>query len=34
MWNNEEATRMGLGAMNHSIIDLTLSSPNMDLNWS
>ena len=24
---------MGPGAMNHSIIDLTLSSPNMDLNW-
>jgi len=33
VWNNEEATRMGPGAMNHSIIDLTLSSPNMDLNW-
>jgi len=33
VWNTEEATRMGPGVMNHSIIDLTLSSPNMDLNW-
>ena len=33
VWNNEEAMRMELGAMNHSIIDLILSSPNMDLNW-
>jgi len=24
---------MGPGAMNHSVIDLTLSSPNMELNW-
>jgi len=33
VWNTEEATRMEPGVMNHSIIDLTLSSPNMDLNW-
>jgi len=33
VWNNEEATRKGPRAMNHSIVDLTLSSPNMDLNW-
>jgi hypothetical protein len=24
---------MGPGAENHSIIDLTLSSPNVELNW-
>jgi len=34
VWNTEEATRIGLGAENHSIIDLTLSSPNVELNWS
>jgi len=34
VWNNEEATRSGPGAHNHSIIDLTLSSPNIELNWS
>jgi len=33
VWNTEEATRIAPGAMNHSIIDLTLSSPNMELNW-
>ena len=27
IWNSEEATRMGAGASNHSIIDLTLTSP-------
>jgi len=26
-------TRIGAGAEIHSIIDLTLASPNMDLNW-
>jgi len=31
--NTEEVMRMGPGAMNHCIIDLTLSSPNMDLIW-
>jgi len=33
VWNTGAATRMGPGAMNHSVIDLTLSSPNMELNW-
>jgi len=33
VWNTEEATRMGPGAENLSIIDLTLSSPNIELNW-
>jgi hypothetical protein len=33
VWNTEEATRMGPGARNHSVIDLTLSSPNIELNW-
>jgi len=33
VWNSEDATRMGPGANNHSIIDLTLSSPNMELDW-
>jgi hypothetical protein len=32
VWNTEDATR--LGGTNHSIIDLTLSSPNIELNWS
>jgi len=32
VWNTEEATR--LGGSNHSIIDLILSSPNVELNWS
>jgi len=32
VWNTEDATR--LGGNNHSIIDLTLSSPNVELNWS
>ena len=31
IWNNEEAARCGLAANNHSIIDRTLSSPNLDL---
>ena len=26
-------TRMGPNTMNHSVIDLTLSSPNVELNW-
>jgi len=34
VWNNEEATSSGQGTHNHSIIDLTLSSPNIELNWS
>jgi len=33
VWNTEEATRMGPGAEIHSIIDLTLSSSNVELNW-
>lgn len=32
-WNSEEATRAGPGANNHSTIDLTLSSPNIELSW-
>ena len=32
VWNTEDATR--LGGNSHSIIDLTLSSPNVELNWS
>jgi len=34
VWNTKEATRIGPGAKIHSIIDLTLSSPNVELNWS
>jgi hypothetical protein len=34
VWNSEEAIRVGPRAGNHSIIDLTLSSPNIELNWS
>ena len=34
IWNSEEETRMGAGAGIHSIIDLTLSSPEVVLNWS
>jgi len=34
VWNTEEATRIGAGAEIHSIIDLTLASPNMELDWS
>ena len=34
MCGTQEATRIGLGAENHSIIDLTLSSANVELNWS
>jgi len=34
VWNTDEATRTGPGAYNHSIIDLTLSSPNIDLAWT
>jgi len=33
VWNTKEATRIGARAEIHSIIGLTLSSPNMDLNW-
>jgi hypothetical protein len=32
VWNTEDATR--LGGKNHCIIDLTLSSPNIEPNWS
>jgi len=32
VWNSEEATRVG--SDNHSIINLTLSSPGVELNWS
>jgi len=32
VWNSKEATRVG--GDNHSIIDLTLSSPGVELNWS
>ena len=32
VWNSEEATRVG--SDNHSVIDLTLSSPGVELNWS
>jgi hypothetical protein len=31
VWNTKEATR--LGGANHFIIDLTLLSPNVELNW-
>ena len=34
VWNTEEETRMGVGADIHSIIDLTLSSQEVDLRWS
>lgn len=34
IWNSEEATRSSPEATYHSIIDLTLSSPNIELNWS
>jgi len=34
IWNSEEATRAGPGAKNHSIIDLTLSTAAISLNWS
>ena len=34
IWNSEKATRAGPGASNHSIIDLKLSLPNIELNWS
>jgi len=33
IWNSEEESRMGAGAEIHSIIDLTLSSPVVNLNW-
>jgi len=33
VWNMEEATRKGPEAMNHFIIGLTLSSPNIELDW-
>jgi len=33
VWNTEEATRIELTAKIHSIIDLTLSSPNVELHW-
>lgn len=33
VWNTKETMRMGLRVMNHSIIDLTLTSPNLELNW-
>jgi len=34
IWNTEDATRLGRGATNHSIIDLTLSTRNLELNWA
>jgi len=34
VWNSDEVTRSGPNALNHSIIDLILSSPNIKLNWS
>ena len=34
VWNSEEETRMGAGADIYSIIDMTLSSPEVELNWS
>ena len=34
IWNSEEVTRMEAGAGIHSVIDLTLSSPEVSLNWS
>jgi hypothetical protein len=34
IWNTEEATRSGRGATNHSIIDLTLSTGNLEVNWA
>jgi len=34
IWNTEDATRLGKGATNHSIIDLTLSTRNLELNWA
>jgi len=33
VWNTEEAMRIGPGVMNHSVIDLTISSLNMDMSW-
>ena len=33
IWNTEEETRWGVNAINHSIIDLTLSTGNIELNW-
>jgi len=32
VWNSEQATRARLGAKNHSTIDLTLPSTNVELN--
>jgi len=34
VWNSEEEMRMGAGADIYSIIDLTLSSSEVELNWS
>jgi len=34
VWTSEEVTWTGLGATIHSIIDQTLSSPNIELEWS
>jgi len=33
IWNTEEETRWGRNAANHSIIDLTLSIGDVELNW-
>ena len=33
IWNTEEETRWGRNATNHSIIDLTLSIGDVELNW-
>jgi hypothetical protein len=34
IWNSEEGTRVGPNTDSVSIIDLTLSSPDLELNWS
>jgi len=34
IWNSEEEMKMGAGAEIHSIIDLTLSAPKVEFNWS
>jgi len=34
IWNTEDATRLGKGATNHSTIDLTLPTRNLELNWA
>jgi len=34
IWNEEEATRHSPNAQNHSIIDVTASTPGIDLEWA